>query len=64
MNADERRCTLDKADAVATAAAVKRGKVTATEAVSAALERIAVKDKAFIVSLLSLHQAHSQQRKI
>lgn len=44
MNAD---VFLERADAVATAAAVKCGKVTATEAVSAALERIAVKDKAF-----------------
>src|SRR4028118_970226 len=47
MYADERRCFLETADAVATAAAVKSGKVTATVAVSAALERIAVKDKAF-----------------
>src|SRR4028118_2026967 len=47
MYADERRCFLERADAVATAAAVKAGKVTATLAVSAALERIAVKDKAF-----------------
>jgi len=47
MNADERRCFLDKADAVATAAAVKSGKITATAAVSAALERIAVADRAF-----------------
>jgi AtzE family amidohydrolase len=47
MYADERRCFLERADAVATAAAVKSGKVTATLAVSAALERIAVKDKAF-----------------
>jgi len=44
MNAD---VFLERADAVATAAAVKSGKVTATQAVSAALERIAVKDKAF-----------------
>ena len=47
MYADERRCFLERADAVATAAAVKCGKVTATVAVTAALERIAVKDKAF-----------------
>jgi AtzE family amidohydrolase len=47
MNADERRCFLDGADAVATAAAVKCGRVTARVAVSAALDRIAVKDKAF-----------------
>ena len=44
MNAD---VFLDKADAVATAAAVKSGKITATAAVSAALERIAVADRAF-----------------
>ena len=44
MNAD---VFLDKADAVATAAAVKSGKITATVAVSAALERIAVADRAF-----------------
>jgi AtzE family amidohydrolase len=44
MNAD---VFLDKADAVATAAAVKCGEVTATIAVSAALDRIAVKDKSF-----------------
>ena len=47
MYADERRCFLERADAVATAAAVKCGKVTATVAVNAALERIALKDKAF-----------------
>ncbi|MEZ2232170.1 AtzE family amidohydrolase [Microcoleus sp.] len=44
MNAD---VFLDKADAVATAAAVKSGKITATAAVSAALERIAVADRTF-----------------
>jgi AtzE family amidohydrolase len=44
MNAD---VFWDKADAVATAAAVKSGRITATIAVNAALERIAVKDKAF-----------------
>ncbi|WP_293341563.1 AtzE family amidohydrolase [Microcoleus sp. CAWBG58] len=44
MNAD---IFLDKADAVATAAAVKSGEVTATVAVSAALERIAVADRTF-----------------
>ncbi len=44
MNAD---VFLDKADAVATAAAVKSGKITATAAVSDALERIAVADRAF-----------------
>lgn len=44
MNAD---VFLDKADAVATAAAVKIGKITATAAVSAALERIAVADRTF-----------------
>ena len=44
MNAD---VFLDKADAVATAAAVKSGKITATAAVSAALERIGVADRAF-----------------
>ncbi len=44
MNAD---VFLDKADAVATAAAVKSGKITATAAVSAALERIVVADRAF-----------------
>jgi AtzE family amidohydrolase len=44
MNAD---VFLDKADAVATAAAVKSGKVTATAAVSAALARIAVADRTF-----------------
>ncbi|MBE9186045.1 AtzE family amidohydrolase [Microcoleus sp. LEGE 07076] len=47
MNADERRCFLEKADAVATAAAVKSGKITATASVSAALERIAVADRTF-----------------
>ena len=44
MNAD---IFLDKADAVATAAAVKGGEVTATAAVRAALERIAVADRTF-----------------
>ncbi|MBD1810922.1 AtzE family amidohydrolase, partial [Microcoleus sp. FACHB-DQ6] len=44
MNADERRCFLEKADAVATAAAVKSGKITATAVVTAALERIADRD--------------------
>lgn len=44
MNAD---VFLDKADAVATAATVKSGKITPTAAVSAALERIAVADRAF-----------------
>ena len=44
MNAD---VFLDKADAVATAAAVKSGKIRAPAAVSAALERIAVADRAF-----------------
>lgn len=44
MNAD---VFLDKADAVATAAAVKSGKITATASVNAALERIAVADQTF-----------------
>lgn len=44
MNAD---VFLDKADAVATAAAVKSGKITATASVNAALERIAVADRTF-----------------
>ncbi|NJK68491.1 MAG: AtzE family amidohydrolase [Microcoleus sp. CSU_2_2] len=43
MNADERRF-LAEADAIATAAAVKSGKITAKLAVTAALERIADRD--------------------
>ncbi|MCW6052704.1 AtzE family amidohydrolase [Lyngbya sp. CCAP 1446/10] len=44
MNADEAQF-LAKADAVATASAVKSGKITATAVVTAALERIADRDK-------------------
>ncbi|MEG4584017.1 AtzE family amidohydrolase [Microcoleus sp. MOSTC5] len=43
MNADERKF-LAQADAVATASAVKSGKITATAVVTAALERIADRD--------------------
>ncbi|MCC3530937.1 MAG: AtzE family amidohydrolase [Microcoleus sp. PH2017_22_RUC_O_B] len=43
MNADERKF-LAQADAVATASAVKSGKITATAVVNAALERIADRD--------------------
>jgi AtzE family amidohydrolase len=44
MNADERRF-LAEADAIATAAAVKSGKISAKVAVTAALERIADRDR-------------------
>ncbi|MEK0195592.1 AtzE family amidohydrolase, partial [Microcoleus anatoxicus PTRS1] len=46
MNADEQRRYLAQADAVATASAVKSGKITAKTVVNATLERIADRDNA------------------